>query len=514
MIAAANWISDVLLSATLHETLAGGVGILTLLLLVAVQLIFMPRAQRRTIFAPLVLLLAHLAVLGLRSLCRPDSLLREPLTFLGLLLLLLAIGRSGFLVVFRIFLERWYRPLPRIFLDIIQTFIYLTALLITLGMAGVQPLSLLTGSALLTAIIGLSLRDTLGNLFAGLALQMEEPFEVGDWIQFDDKPNHIGQIVEINWRATKVITQDEVEIIVPNATLSAVSIINFSRPTRWSRRHIYVHAPYDVPPQRVQQVIRGVLADCWGVLDHPPASVLTNSFDERGVYYWVRYYTVEFDKRDRVDSGVRDRIWYALRRAGIPIPPPLHSITVTEKSLPPVQQLEAQHLAERERFLRCVDIFEPLSPENLRHLAELAESRLYAADEVVLRQGEPGEELFVIQRGKVVVRRDAGADAEHTVIHLGPSSFFGEMSLMTGAARTATVRTLEECELLVVGKAAFREVLESSHDLAERICQTIAERQANQARVADLLHHHAIHEPASEGRTNHLLRLLREFFAR
>src|SRR5436190_21989926 len=130
MIAAANWLSDAFLSVTLQDTLAGGVGILALLLLVALQLLLMPRSLRHTIFTPLALLLAHLIVLGLRSLCRPDSPLREPLTYLALLLLLLAIGRSGFLVVCRVFIERWYRPLPKIFLDIIQSFVYLTAVII------------------------------------------------------------------------------------------------------------------------------------------------------------------------------------------------------------------------------------------------------------------------------------------------------------------------------------------------------------------------------------------------
>src|SRR5262249_59228050 len=131
--------------------------------------------------------------------------------------------------------------LPRISLDIVHVLIFVAVLLATLSAAGAEPGSLLTGSAVLTAVIGLSLRDTLGNLFAGVAIQAQRPFEVGDWIQFDDKPAHIGEVVEINWRVTKVITLDAVEIVVPNAPLGQANIVNYSRPRRWARRGISVH---------------------------------------------------------------------------------------------------------------------------------------------------------------------------------------------------------------------------------------------------------------------------------
>jgi small-conductance mechanosensitive channel/CRP-like cAMP-binding protein len=495
-----------------HETLAGGVGLVVLLVLMTLQLILLPRPQRRTVFVPLACLVLHLAVLGLRGLFVRDDTPWDVAGALAFFLLLVGIGRSAFVLVFKYFFPRLYKPLPKIFLDIIQTFLYGTALLITLGLAGVQPLSLLTGSAVLTAIIGFSLKDTLGNLFSGLAIQMEEPFEVGDWIQFDAQQSHIGRVVEINWRATKVVTLDEVEIVIPNATLGQGFITNFTRPKRFSRRSVYVHAPYDVPTQHAQRILRDATAAAWGVLAEPPPSVVTNAFDERGVQYWVRFFTNEFDKRDRVDGGVRDRIWYALHRAGITIPPPLHSVAVTQHAPEPEQERQAESLAEREHALRGVDIFEPLSPEALTRLAGLAESRLYAAEEIVIRQGDPGDELFVIQQGRVSVRRDAGGD-ELTVTHLGPGSFFGEMSLMTGATRSATIQAVEECRFLVVGKPAFRQILEGSPDLADRISQTMAERQANQVRLEGLQRDQAGQEKATASRSHQLLRLIQEFFA-
>ncbi len=490
-----------------------GWGQVLLVLLVTLQLVLMPRAERRTVFLPLALLLLNLSLLTVRRLFPPDSWPHSPLGFLAFLLLLLGLGRSTFLLAFRALLPRLHRPLPKIFLDIIQALVYLAALVGALSFAGVEPLSLLTGSALLTAIIGLSLRDTLGNLFAGLAIQMQNPFEVGDWIQFEHSPNRIGQVVEINWRVTTLRTQDEVEVVVPNSVLGQGITVNFSKPTGLARRSVYVHAPYDVSPQTVQRILLEAVAGAAGVLAEPAPSVLTWNFDDRGVQYWIRFFTLEFDKRDRVDSGVRDRAWYALHRHGIPIPAPHRAVALTEVPAEPGQRRAEEALAERERALRRVDIFRPLTPEDLRRLAGLTEARLYAAGEVVIRQGDPGAELFIVRRGEVAVTREVPGDRPIDVCRMGKGSFFGEMSLMTGAPRTATVRAVEECELLVVVKGAFRQFVESSPDLAERISRVMAERQANQERAEHEIRGHHEDDHAAATRHRPLLRRIQEFFS-
>src|SRR5262249_19609877 len=154
--------------------------------------------------------------------------------------------------------------------------------------------------------------------------------QVGDWIQFDAELKHIGRVVEINWRATKLVTLDEVEISVPNATLAKAPITNFTQPTPVARRSVYVFAPYSVPPLQVHRIILDAIRDAPGLVAEPAPSVVTNQFGEYGIEYWVRYYTDQFDKRDRVDGGVRDRIWYALRRADVEIPYPHRTIEIHE----------------------------------------------------------------------------------------------------------------------------------------------------------------------------------------
>ncbi len=505
--AAMDSVLDSLRAHASHLAQVDGAGLIGAVVLIGV-LAALTRHPWRHARGSVVLVVLHLVAAGARELVGPDTALSRPIELLGLFFLLSAYGRTLFVLFTQ---SRPVRPLvnlPKIFLDIIHVLVFIAALLLTLHVAGVDPSSLVTGSAVITVVLGLSLRDTLGNLFSGLAIQAQRPFEVGDWIQFDQVPSHIGQVVEINWRATKVVTLDAVEIVIPNATLGQGYIVNYTKPRKFSRRSVYVNAANDVPPQRVQQIILESLQGAWGVLTDPPPSVVTNAFDERGVQYWVRFFTVEFDKRDKVDGGARDRIWYALARHGVAIPAPQREVRV-EDAPEGAERAAQDQEAQRMKALRCVDFFTPMGEEALGRLAATSRTGLYAEGEVVIRQGAPGDELFVIQRGEVAVTLDRGGSPLE-VARLQPGSFFGEMSLLTGEPRTATVRASKECELLVVDKAGFGRVLEAFPELAERVSEVIAGRQAGlTSKMGEAAGTDA---PDRDDRRGWLLQRIREFF--
>jgi small-conductance mechanosensitive channel/CRP-like cAMP-binding protein len=452
-------------------------------LVVAVRLA-LGRDARRHARLPLALLAAHVVAFGLYELFPVESA-RRLIGPLALLLLLLSAGRSAVLLVLDVIVGRRFgRPLPRIFRDIFQGVVYATIVLTTLHAAGVETGSLLTTSALLTAVVGLSLQETLGNLFAGLAIQMQRPFEVGDWIQFDGEQKNIGHVIEINWRATTVVTTDDVEVIVPNGALAKAPIRNYTRPTAASRRSVYVSAAYDIPPADVHRVILGAVADAPGVVPEPAPSVVTNKFGESGIEYWVRFYTDQFQRRDVIDGAVRDRIWYALRRARVEIPYPHRTLDVHQITEESSARERERGLAERAAAIRCVDILRVLGDGELRALAEMSEQRLYAAGEVIVRQDDETSELYVIERGEVVVAVPR-AGGEVVVARLGKGKFFGEMELVAGDRRQATVRAATACQLVEVSREALQKVLAKSPDLAERISNVLAERQVQLGQHAD-----------------------------
>ncbi len=443
----------------------------------------LPKGRRRLAAWPFCLLL--LAPLpGAIAYLFPDSADAPAAAILGSRFFLLAsLLQSALLLLAVAAWERIRPPLPKIFLDVFRWLMVAAAIVAILSEAGVEPGSLFTGSAVVTAVLGFALKDTLGNVFAGLAIHAEHPFEIGDWIQYDANPAHIGKVVEVNWRATKVITLDEAYVIVPNGQLAQASIRNFTKPDPWSRRSLFVVTPYAVPPQRVQEIILDGIKGSFGVLEHPAPSVVTNAFTERGVEHWVRLFTTQFDKRDRVDGMARDRIWYALSRHGIEIPVATQAIRLTP--LPPPPALDQAAVVDRRMAsLAQIGLLQALGPDFLRRIAADSPERIFAIGEPIIRENDAGESLFVILAGRVeVTASDHRGGPAVRLAELAAGEYFGEMSLMTGAPRVATVTALEETCVVEVSKDVFRQVLASKPELVDALGQALQVRMAERAQA-------------------------------
>jgi small-conductance mechanosensitive channel/CRP-like cAMP-binding protein len=497
------------LIATLRQGGAELIGVALVLLLAVVLRLTLPEQDRRLVRGPLILLALHGVAYGAQH-ALPEGVVARAFEVVALALLLAALARAGVLLVIEVMLRQ--RAIPKIIRDIVQAVVFAAVAIIVLRAIGMDPGSLLTTSALLTAVIGLSLQETLGNLFAGLAIQAQRLFEVGDWVQFDPDPKLIGRVLEINWRATKLLTLDEVEVIVPNGTLAKAPIRNYSKPTTVSRRSVFVHCAYDEPPHRVHQTILAALREVPGVLDVPAPSIVTNTFADSGVEYWVRYYITAFQRRDVIDGAVRDRVWYALRRAGVIIPYPQRTVHMREVSEATRVAAEERSIAARDRALRNVDFLDALPDGEHRRLAAMTEQRSYAAGEVIVHEGDLVDDLFIVERGEVVVMLDRpGEEHDVEIARLGPGKFFGEIEFITGGTRFATVKAVMACDLLIVGHDALREVLQRSPALAEPLSKVLAERLAE-------LERHAANVPIedavdSAARRSHLLTRIRQFFS-
>jgi small-conductance mechanosensitive channel len=499
---------DTLIHHASTGVLALGVGAA----LVVVLLLLLPRAQRRALHFPAVLFGLDLMILPFRQALDPASVGGRSAATVSLFLVLTALGRCVFLLVVDWFVDdKLGRPLPRILHDITQGLVYTGVVLITLRAAGVEPGSLFTTSALITAVVGLSLQDTLGNLFAGLSIQAQRPFEVGDWINIESDNRFGGRVVEINWRATKVITADQIEVIIPNSTLAKTPIKNFTKPTAMARRTIDVVGPNDVPPRRMEAALLRALWSIPGVLEEPAPYVLIPKFAENGIAYQLCYFVDDYDRCYRVDTVVRQRIWQVLRRERIAMPFPTQTLQLGETPAEAAEREERSRQGRRLESLRGVDFLAGVPPPLLERLAARSQSCVFEIGETVIRQGDAGHELFIIQTGQVsvMVGRTGGSTAE--VARLRPGQFFGEMSLMTGERRRATVQAAEDCEMVKVDKQAFQEVLAAAPNLVEQITRVLVERQIEldeniSARTARS-------RAETEARSHALLDKIRKFFA-
>lgn len=465
------------------EYALGGFAVAVALALLTLARALSPKGQSRAGLAAMYFVLA--VVFGAGEILAPGgTTIERAIEFFFWFFVLASCGRSVVLLIVDVAIgRRTHRTPPRIFRDLTQAVVYVLVLMLTLRAVGVEPGSLLTTSALLTAVVGLALQDTLGNLVSGLALQMKPPFQVGDWIQFENDPWQIGQVTEVTWRATTLMTSDLVEVIVPNSMLAKSPIRNYSRPSKVSRRSVIVSGTYETPPYRVQEAIVKALDGTPGVLREPAPWVQTKAFGESGVEYTVWFFTDDYAARDRTDGLVRDRVWYALQRAKITIPFPIRTVHMHQVSEETERRATERALEHRDRVLRCVDFLDVLPPETHRMLAATSEVRLYAPGERIVTEGEIGGELFIVDRGEVEV--EVGREGRKTsVARLGPGKFFGEMGLLTGEPRAATVRAIEECSLIVIGHDAFHDTIAPVPGVIEKMSDLLAARQAELEAIA------------------------------
>ena len=468
-----NW-----LDSTAAGTGALGIGLAAFLAVLAFAAL--PRGERHLVRLPVLLLIVHVTVRWIERYTEVKSLDHRLLNFIAAFAVLASMARSAFLLgVMSDLARRFTRPWPRILRDLLQGFLYFAVGLVALRAAGVEPGSLLATSALLTAVIGLSLQETLGNLFAGLSLQAQPPFSVGDWLQYSNGPDGIGRVLEINWRATHLVTIGDVEVIVPNGVIAKAPLRNFSRPTPLMRHETDIILPDSIPPHRIQSMVQKTLADLPGVLSTPLPSVLVGQFVDRGATYSIRYFVDDFARLEPIEGELRKRLWYWLRRENIELPTArtrVESVTTAfgVTSLRDLTSLDPK--PEILSRLTQVDFLAGVRPEVLERLAQGTTRHLYGPGEVIIHEGESGNELFVIERGtaEVLVKREDGVRAPVATLQAG--QFFGEAALLREEKRAATVLAQTEGQLLVIAAGAFRAAAELDASIAERLTSKLASR--------------------------------------
>jgi small-conductance mechanosensitive channel len=387
-----------------------------------------------------------------------------------------AVITAGFLV-FDLALRR--RQIPRILRDLMQGIGYLIAALMVFARGDMDVTKIFTASVLTTAVIGLALQETLGNVLAGLALQIERDFEVGDWIRVDDKIT--GRIQEVRWRATSLVTKDGDLILVPNGAVARAVLTNFSRPSAAHRQWIHLRVAFRHPPGQVREVVLEALRGAGEVRRDPPPDCLLSEFKDDAATYAVRYWIDDFQRDLVIDSDVRSLVWYALHRAGMEIPFPSRNVHVTEMNEDRARRKLDEDHARRLDALSKVDVFRALDAEKIDRLARRLRLVMFGPGEVILRQGDPGDSLYVVRSGRVLVRvgaSDAGGGKQREITMLGAGQFFGEMSLMTGEARTATIVAQGDVECYVLAKDALQELLRDHPELAASISEILARRRA------------------------------------
>ena len=359
--------------------------------------------------------------------------------------------------------------------------------------------ALFTTSAIFGVIIGLALQDTLGNFFAGISLHADRPFQVGDVIVVGQQ-KHTGVVEGITWRAIKIRTFQNHVVLVANSNASKEAIEVCPR-ENLNARLVFFSTLYTDSPAKTIHVAREAVRDADNVSPKITPIVRIRELGESAIDWEIKYWLEDYAKYNDTDALVRQRVWYALNRSGLTFAFPTRTLHLERKVTTRPVTLEEQ-IADR---LSAVDIFAPLSPNELRQLATGTVGHVFAPGETLIRAGDEGSSMFVVHNGRVEVQvSDNGRP--RTVATLTEGNFFGEMALFTGEPRTASVVAVEETEVLEIGHAAMKHIFETNPDLAESISWTIAERRANLAAGSQQAAQASIEESAG------LLSTIKRFF--
>ncbi len=386
------------------------------------------------------------------------------------------------LSIFRVLLPKLGINPPRILEDIMLVLAYIAWGLVRMSEAGVNLSGLITTSAVITGIIAFSMQDTLGNILGGLALQLDKSISIGDWIETDTIR---GKVIEVHWRHTAVQTRNGEIIVVPNSILmkAKVTIVGSEQVKQW-RRWVYFSLSNTIPPQRVIDCVDRALeqAEIPLVSHHPKPQCVLMNFKDGLCIYAVRYWLTDAQIDDPTDGTMRVHIFTSLQRHGYTLAAPSFAINMTTESVEREVYLQNLELAKRERKLAEMDLFSTLSTEERQHLAKTLTYAPFAKGDIITRQGNMAHWLYVLVSGEVDIWYEVNKQERKLLTTLPAGRVFGEMGLMTGEPRRATVIAKTDVECYRIDKPSFEYIMQSRPELANEFAHILAER--NQQLVA------------------------------
>ncbi len=475
---------------------------------------FAPLEERGSIRTILALTMLHVATLPVAAALRGGgSGGYTELRLLAQLFAALAVIQMAAAILFGVVMRVGRLRSPRIVRDVIAGAAMLVAVFTIAANAGFNLSGLVATSAVLTAVIGFSMQDTLGNLMAGLALQMDQSVEVGQWIRVGEIT---GKVIEIRWRYTAIETRNWETHLVPNTVMvkSQVQLIGKRRgqPEQW-RRWVYFNVDFRYAPNEIIEIVERALqlGTIPAVAVQPAPNVVLMDLQESYGRYAVRYWLTDLAADDPTDSLVRIRVYFALKRAGIPLSIPAQALFVTEDN---AERRSGKHDRELERRLKALSetvLFRSLAPADLETLAAGLQHAPFVKGETLTRQGADAHWLYLIVEGEAAVEIAVGDSPEQEVSRVGPRSFIGEMSLMTGEKRSATVVALSNVDCYRLDKVVFQEMIRNRPGLAEDIAGLLAERSKELAAARSALDREAAARRL-EADAGHMLARIRQFF--
>nr|WP_281361030.1 mechanosensitive ion channel domain-containing protein [Sulfitobacter maritimus] len=207
------------------------------------------------------------------------------------------------------------RPYPRLLKDLIAAALFTIALASTGALyMGQGAIGALAGSGIVLALLGFAIRNVVADTLSGIALAMEAPFRIGDWVDIDTLA--LAKVIEIGWRTTRLQTPDATYMILPNSQIARHRITNFSAPKREFRSQVNITLDHVLPIEKARAIMVAALGEAKLIQQNPAPDVRVRSYEEAGICYTVRYWVPRFEQAVDCRDEVFRLIDEALRKAG------------------------------------------------------------------------------------------------------------------------------------------------------------------------------------------------------
>jgi len=330
----------------------------------------------------------------------------------------------------------------RLLQDVLGAVIFLVAIVAAAAYVLQLPVKgLLATSGVMAIVIGLALQSTLSDVFSGIVLNTTRPYQIGDSISIDGTE---GKVIEIDWRATRLLTGNGSMAVIPNSVAAKAKLLNFSQPSDVHGVSITVVVPAKVRPRRVLDALEKTLQGTRTLLITPAPKATVKSSSLESVEYEASGFVSSMSQKTEVRNHMFDLAHRHLEAAGV----------VWNSDTQPGQMWNRQRA-----LLEDVRIFRSLSNEEKDNLSQRMTAVEYLADQVILGVGDSSDYLLVIGTGVVSVGIRDG-DKQLEAGRMGPGEVLGVEGLLEADDSTAEFHTLTSCILYRIDKDEVRSCLE------------------------------------------------------
>ena len=372
---------------------------------------------------------------------------------------------------------------PRLLIHFFALLVYLFTVLIIINQVfGKSLTGIWATSGVLALVLGFALRNMILDLFTGLAVNIEQPYKIGDWIEINTnnvKPDIAGQVIDINWRATRLRTEEEKTVIIPNSLLNEFVIFNYSSSDSKIRFETAIPIDYSVPIEQAKTILytgaKKVLTD-EGFFTEPEPNIIVSETNEFGIIYLVRYWINPWkgiyptNARGVVNNSILDYMYLSGLRPSFPKEEVYYS-----RQLP--RNIDFESSGFKKNIIKNVSLFNSLTEEERSELSGKIVQKSFDKGKTIIKMDEDGDSMFVLSEGLLDIRIGPDGSNSNKVGDIYPGNFFGEMSLLTGEKRSATITAVKDSIVFEIKKEHVKDIFRKNPEILKDITKLVAERR-------------------------------------